>query len=469
MLYATVRQRKIHVKNPVTVIQNGVNVDELLLDMDDEWRDMTSIVAVFALKYSEIETVTEEVDGETVEKEQTVSKELAKEMLHIFGEPIMVPWECLQHTGKLSVSCTGYVGSEKVMTTMLPDSFWNVVQNGAMTGDSAIEPTPSLLEQIMSAATAAETAANAATTVSNQLLQDKANGVFDGTDGISPTVEIGTVTTGTDGKASVVNVGTDTAVKLNFVIPKGADGKTPVKGVDYSDGAQGEPGKTPVKGVDYFDGEDAAQITNIKVDENYHLIITLDNGMTFDAGYVRGAAGSGTGDMQAAEYDPNSAVRLAGGIPDYVAQNAPAPDLDGYAKTEDIPTKTSQLTNDSGFLTQHQSLAGYAKTADIPTQLSELSGDATHRTVTDAEKNTWNSKSDFSGSYNDLSDKPTIPAAYSHPGSHAASMISAGTFGGQVVANSSGQAPGTALIRNSKLVSTEETPTVNGEIFWLYG
>ena len=29
-----------------------------------------------------------------------------------------------------------------------------------------------------------------------------------------------------------------------------------------------------------------------------------------------------------------------------------------------IPTKTSQLNNDSGFLTQHQSLSGYAKTAD---------------------------------------------------------------------------------------------------------
>ena len=29
-----------------------------------------------------------------------------------------------------------------------------------------------------------------------------------------------------------------------------------------------------------------------------------------------------------------------------------------------VPTKTSELTNDSGFLTQHQSLSGYAKTAD---------------------------------------------------------------------------------------------------------
>mgnify|MGYP007028187253 CR=1 FL=1 len=46
MLYATVRQRKIYVKAPITVIRNGVNVDTLILDMDDEWQEMTSIVCV---------------------------------------------------------------------------------------------------------------------------------------------------------------------------------------------------------------------------------------------------------------------------------------------------------------------------------------------------------------------------------------------------------------------------------------
>lgn len=35
----------------------------------------------------------------------------------------------------------------------------------------------------------------------------------------------------------------------------------------------------------------------------------------------------------------------------------------GFAKTSAIPTKVSQLTNDSGFLTQHQSLADYATQA----------------------------------------------------------------------------------------------------------
>lgn len=50
-------------------------------------------------------------------------------------------------------------------------------------------------------------------------------------------------------------------------------------------------------------------------------------------------------------------------------------------------------------------------TPNIPEALSDLSDDATHRVVTDAEKETWNGKSDFSGSYNDLTDKPTIPSA----------------------------------------------------------
>lgn len=50
----------------------------------------------------------------------------------------------------------------------------------------------------------------------------------------------------------------------------------------------------------------------------------------------------------------------------------------------------------------------------------------------------------------------------------AASTINAGTFAGQVVANSSGQTPNASLLRNSKLVTTETNPTVNGEICWVY-
>lgn len=137
------------------------------------------------------------------------------------------------------------------------------------------------------------------------------------------------------------------------------------------------------------------------------------------------------------------------GVPDYWWDNETQSkqilettkvELDDYAKTVDIPTKTSQLTNDSGYTTtsevdtklggKQDKLTQYVSTVNgksgvvnltctdvgampdstpIPTALSQLSEDTTHRVVTDSEKATWNAKSNFSGNYNDLSNKPTIP------------------------------------------------------------
>lgn len=50
-------------------------------------------------------------------------------------------------------------------------------------------------------------------------------------------------------------------------------------------------------------------------------------------------------------------------------------DLSGYAKLTDIPTKTSQLTNDSGFLTE-SSLENYALKDDLPVKTSQLTNDS---------------------------------------------------------------------------------------------
>lgn len=63
-----------------------------------------------------------------------------------------------------------------------------------------------------------------------------------------------------------------------------------------------------------------------------------------------------------------------------------------------------------------------------------------------------------------LNSATSIPASHNH----SASEITAGTFAGQVVANSGSQSPSTYLVRNQKLSKTEETPTVNGAICWLY-
>lgn len=70
---------------------------------------------------------------------------------------------------------------------------------------------------------------------------------------------------------------------------------------------------------------------------------------------------AGAGDMLKATYDPTGSVATAGGIPDYVEANGGKIDtikVNGTAQTITdktvnitVPTKTSDLTNDSGYLT----------------------------------------------------------------------------------------------------------------------
>lgn len=66
-----------------------------------------------------------------------------------------------------------------------------------------------------------------------------------------------------------------------------------------------------------------------------------------------------------------------------VSQFGGGVDLSGYAQKSELPTKVSQLDNDKGYLTEHQSLAEYAKKTDIPTvptKVSDLPNDAGYLT-----------------------------------------------------------------------------------------
>ena len=95
--------------------------------------------------------------------------------------------------------------------------------------------------------------------------------------------------------------------------------------------------------------------------------------------------------------------------------------------------------------------------------------------VTDEEKAAWNAKSDFSGSYNDLTDKPVIPDVSGFaPSSHMqdASTITAGTFAGDVVAPASTDYT-TMMLRNSILTATDSGENVlvsypNGSLVFVY-
>lgn len=92
------------------------------------------------------------------------------------------------------------------------------------------------------------------------------------------------------------------------------------------------------------------------------------------------------------------------------------PEIDGELTEDPVVSGEIQPTNpsvDYNNLTNKPKLNGVQIAGDhdnayygIPTELADLTADADHRTVSDTEKETWNAKSDFSGSYNDLTDVP---------------------------------------------------------------
>mgnify|MGYP000907327836 CR=1 FL=1 len=86
--------------------------------------------------------------------------------------------------------------------------------------------------------------------------------------------------------------------------------------------------------------------------------------------------------------------------------------LDGYAKTTDIPTETSQLTNNSGFITANdvpvQSVDG-ATGAVVTNAVKTTSQSLTDTQKAQARTNIGAGTSSFDGNYESLSNKPTIP------------------------------------------------------------
>lgn len=171
-------------------------------------------------------------------------------------------------------------------------------------------------------------------------------------------------------------------------------------------------------------------------------------------------------------------------------------------KINNIPTDLADLADDSthrlvtdtekNIWNNKSNFSGFyndlINKPNIPTQLSQLTEDTTHRTVTDTEKSTWNNKSDFSGSYTDLVNKPSIPTVSTSVSSTSTTTAasssavksaydlasnampkSGGTFTGSVYAGNNYQSYSTFLLRNTMLASSDTTPTINGQICWTYG
>ena len=124
--------------------------------------------------------------------------------------------------------------------------------------------------------------------------------------------------TGATGPANVLTIGSVTSGKvasatitgeapnqvLNLVLEKGEQGEQGKQGIQGEQGKQGIQGEIGPQGNP---GADAPTITGITIRQSdYHLIVTLSNGTSYDAGYCRGASGAGTGDMLASVYDPQN-------------------------------------------------------------------------------------------------------------------------------------------------------------------
>lgn len=113
-----------------------------------------------------------------------------------------------------------------------------------------------------------------------------------------------------------------------------------------------------------------------------------------------------------------------------------------------IPSKTSQLTNDSGFIT------GY--TESDPTVPSHV------KSITQANITSWNNKSNFSGSYNDLSNKPTIPTKTSDLTND--SNFATTTYVDNAVAN----AGGSNITASTTDLEDGVSPLATGELYVVY-
>lgn len=100
------------------------------------------------------------------------------------------------------------------------------------------------------------------------------------------------------------------------------------------------------------------------------------------------------------EKEPISEDQIEKSVKSYLEKNPieeTDPTVPAWAKEEEKPTYTAE------------EVGALPSTTVIPSKLSELTADDEHETVTKEEKQAWNAKSDFSGNYEDLQGKPTIP------------------------------------------------------------
>ena len=140
-------------------------------------------------------------------------------------------------------------------------------------------------------------------------------------------------------------------------------------GVDYYKGEKGIPGKD---GKDGKDGSDQVYVgADEPTDERVKLWIDTD-------ATPSSSGAADTIDWSKVQNKPNFADVATSGDYNDLSNKPTIPSVEGLASETyvnekvaaivipEVPTKVSELENDKGYLTEHQSLAEYAKKTEIP-------------------------------------------------------------------------------------------------------
>ena len=213
----------------------------------------------------------------------------------------------------------------------------------------------------------------------------------------------------------------------------GANGYTPIKGVDYFDGAKGDTGNdgyTPIKGVDYFDGATGAK--GDTGNDGYTPIKGIDyfdgtngtNGIDGTDGTdgvgipIGGTTGQVLAKKTNTDYDTEWITSSAGGVTSFNSRTGIVLPVSGDYTADKI-TETTTL---KFFLnTERTKLAGIADNANNYTHPANhspsiITQDTNNRFVTDAEKSAWNGKQDALGfiPYNSSNPAGYISSETSH-------------------------------------------------------
>lgn len=208
---------------------------------------------------------------------------------------------------------------------------------------------------------------------------------------------------------------------------KGDKGDTGQQGIQGERGLQGEKGDdgyTPIKGTDYFTAEDKQEIVNETASKI--SVPTKTSQLTNDSGFLTSVPSQ------------------------YVTET----ELTGKGYLTSVPsTYKTKTENDALYQAKGNYLTSYTETDPL------FKASASYK-ITNGDITNWNSKSNFSGNYDDLTNKPTIPSAYTLP------VASANTLGGiKVGANLSIEADGT-LNASASGGSGGNAESVDGFSFW---